>query len=242
MESSRLWRSIDRARSNLAAQSEIPLVRRFLARRVVAAEPAAGLAAVVPLLKTSDDAACRDLLTGAREALRGRKHIASPQSWAEAFAELVSRRDSEGDRGSTFPGARPRRAEGHRRAQADRAGSGDPAEERSRALAALVERRVPRLARDLQALTGDRALRGLALRSLAAYDDPATPEVILKHYGEYSSAEREDAIATLAARPGVGEVRCWSALGRGQISRRDVSVSIARQLQAFGDRGIERAT
>ena len=35
-----------------------------------------------------------------------------------------------------------------------------PAEQRSRALAALVERRVPGLASDLHALTADRALRG----------------------------------------------------------------------------------
>ena len=29
------------------------------------------------------------------------------------------------------------------------------------------------------------------------------------------------------------------SVGRGQIPRRDLSVSIARQLQAFGDRGID---
>ena len=77
----------------------------------------------------------------------------------------------------------------------------------------------------------------MVLRSLAAYDNPATPEIILRHYGEYSLIEREDAIATLAARPAWAKA-LLEALGRGQISRRDVSVSIARQLQAFGDRGI----
>ncbi len=91
-----------------------------------------------------------------------------------------------------------------------------PAPERSRMLAALVERHVPKLAADLQALTGDQALRGLALRSLAAYDDPATPEIILRRYGEYSPAEREDAIATLAARPAWAKA-LLGALGRGQI-------------------------
>ena len=75
------------------------------------------------------------------------------------------------------------------------------------------------------------------LRSLAAYDDAATPAAILNHYGEYSAIEREDAIATLSARPAWAKM-LLEALGRGQISRRDVGVSIARQLQAFGDRGI----
>ena len=93
-------------------------------------------------------------------------------------------------------------------------------------LAALVERHVPKLAADLQALIDDPALRGLALRSLAAYDDPATPEIILRHYGEYSPIEREDAIATLAARPGVGEgtargtrTRPDSPAGRERLDR-----------------------
>ena len=81
----------------------------------------------------------------------------------------------------------------------------NPAELRSRSLEALVERHVPRLATDLQALVEDPALRGLALRLLAAYDDPATPEVVLRHFKDFSAAEREDAIATLAARPGMGE-------------------------------------
>ena len=42
----------DRSRAvSLAAHSEIPIVRRFVARRVVSAEPAPGLAAVVSSLQ-----------------------------------------------------------------------------------------------------------------------------------------------------------------------------------------------
>src|SRR5262249_39495322 len=107
-----------------------------------------------------------------------------------------------------------------------------PAEQRSRVLASLVERRVPNLVTDLQSLTGDQTLRGLALRLLAAYDDPATPETVLRYYTDYSPEEREDAIATLAARPAWAKA-LLGAMARGVIPRRDMSVSIARQLQAF---------
>ena len=95
----------------------------------------------------------------------------------------------------------------------------------------------PASPRTFTALLDDRALRGLVLRSLAAYDDPATPEIILRHYGEFSESERDDAIATLAARPAWAQALLES-IGRGQIPAADVSVSIARQLQAFGDRRI----
>jgi putative membrane-bound dehydrogenase-like protein len=226
----------DRARAlNLAKSSEIPTVRRYVARRAVAAEPVAGLAAVVSMVKTSTDAVCLDILSGARDALRGRKHVAKPEGWAEAFTNLVSRKDLGVIEEALLLGldvGEPKAVGVLRRIALDPETQID---ERSRMLAALVERHVPKLASDLQALAGDKALRGLALRSLAAYDDPATPEIILRHFGDYSPAEREDAIATLAARP-AWALALLEALGRGQIRRRDVSVSIARQLQAFGDR------
>jgi putative membrane-bound dehydrogenase-like protein len=225
----------DRSRAvSLAAHSEIPIVRRLVARRVVAAEPVAGLAAVVSLFKTSTDAVCIDLLSGTREALRGRKRVVQPQGWAEAFVGLASRANLEVIESGLLLGLdldEPKAVAALKRiAQSDEV----PAEIRGRAIAALVERHVPNLAGDLQAMIGDRALRGLAIRSLAAYDDPTTPATILRHFGEYSLNEREDAIATLAARPAWAKV-LLEALGRGQILRRDVSVSIARQLQAFGD-------
>jgi len=231
--------AVDRLRAvNLAAQSEIPLVRRFLARRVVAAEPAPGLAAVVSLLKNSTDAVCSDLLTGARDGLRGVKHIVQPEGWTEAFAALVARKDLKVIEEALLLGldfGEPKAIAVLKRVTLNEE---MPVDERTRALGALVERRVPKLASDLHALTADRALRGLALRSLAAYDDPATPEVILKQYQMYSPIEREDAIATLASRAAWARA-LLDSVGRGQISRRDLSVSIARQLQAFGDRKID---
>ena len=227
--------TVDQKRSlSLAKLSENRIVRRYVARRAVSAEPVAGLAAVVALLKTSADAVCVDMLAGTREGLRGRKHVVKPEGWAETFAELVSRRNADVVEQTLLLGLdfdEPKAISVVRLLALDLEA---PVAERTRMLTALVERRAPKLAADLQALTTDPALRGLALRSLAAYDDAATPQTILRHYGEYSQSEREDAIATLAARPGWARA-LLDALGRGQIRRRDVSVAIARQLQAFGD-------
>ena len=96
---------------------------------------------------------------------------------------------------------------------------------RQRALAALVEPRVPGFVPDLRGLIDDPTLRGPVLRALAAYDDPATPEVILNHYPRFAEPERSDAIATLAARPSWA-LASLDAIERGRIPRHDLSVSV----------------
>ena len=77
-------------------------------------------------------------------------------------------------------------------------------------------------------------MRGPALRSLAAYDDPEVPAAILRQYGALTPAEKEDAVATLAARP-ASALALLDAIGAGAIPPRDVSVTVARQMSAFPD-------
>ena len=102
------------------------------------------------------------------------------------------------------------------------------------ALSALVERRLAGLVPDLHALLDDAAVRGPVLRALAAYDDPATPEILLSRYGSLPESDRNDAIATLASRPRWA-LLLLDAVENGRVRRRDLSIAIARQLQAFGD-------
>ena len=45
------------------------------------------------MLKTAEDSVCNDLLIGAHDALRGRKHVPRPEGWAAAFARLAARRN-----------------------------------------------------------------------------------------------------------------------------------------------------
>jgi putative membrane-bound dehydrogenase-like protein len=186
----------------LAAVCRVPIVRRYLARRIVSADAVAGQAALMPRLAQGDDPASQgDVLSGILDALRGRKVAPMPGAWPAAF-ERLSR--------SPDPGVRQRAIllslfyGGDLAVALAQAAVTDPAAEpawRRSALEALVERRVTRLAPWLQALLDDPALRGPALRALAAYDDPATPQVILRRYGALSEAERDDAVTTLASRP-----------------------------------------
>jgi putative membrane-bound dehydrogenase-like protein len=229
-----LVRADQRRAVALASGCQIPIVRRFVARRTVEADPTAGLAAVVSLLEAANDKACIDLLTGTHDALRGRKHIARPDGWPEALAGLLARPDATVVEQALLLALDlndPKAAAVLRDFVRDRE---TPLDIRHRALSALVERRVPGLVPDLHGLVDDSTLRGAVLRGLAAYDDPTTPEIILGRYAKYTESERTDAIATLAARP-AWALALLEAIERGRIPRRDLSVSFARQLLAFAD-------
>jgi putative heme-binding domain-containing protein len=227
--------SADRPRAvTWAAQCQIPLLRQFVARRVVSVDPPAGIAAIVTSLEKAGDTVRVDLLKGAHDALRGRKHVARPERWPAVFDRLLARPDPVLVEQSVLLALdleEPRAVTVLRQTLLDPA---SPADRRHRALAALVERQVPGLGPDLHALLDDPTLRGPAVRALAAYDDPATPRLLLDRYRAYSASERDDAIATLAARP-TWAMALLNAIERGQIPRRDMGVSVARQIQAFGD-------
>jgi putative membrane-bound dehydrogenase-like protein len=218
----------------LATESAIPIVRQYVARRTVEADPTSGLAAVVARVKGAGDKACLDLLLGAHEGLRGRKHVTRPEGWSDAFANLLARADLSVVEQTLLLAldlGEPKAVSVLQGVIRDR---DTPVDMRTRALSALVERREPGLKSDLQRLVDDPKFRGPILRALAAYDDPGTPDIIISHYTDYTPAERADAVASLAARA-PWALALFDAIERGRIPRRDLSLAIARQLQAHPD-------
>ena len=219
----------------LVSGAKIPLVRQHAARRVAElADTGAGIASLVKLAGNTNDALLRsDLLIGLTEALRGRKSAPMPEGWASAAPRLFA--------------AEP---EARERALSIALIYGDPAapallkttvgdasagvERRSRALQALVDRRVQGLASTARGLLEDPSMRGPALRALAAVDDPQTASVILSKYTILNDLEKADAVATMAARPSTS-LAMLDAVEAGAIPRRDVSTAVARQVAAFND-------
>ncbi len=114
-----------------------------------------------------------------------------------------------------------------------------PAAKRQAVIAALMEQRDPQTrAAAASSYWLDEGLRGAALRALAAYDDPKTPEVILSHYAKFSEADKRDAILTLSSRPDYA-LAMFDAMEQGKLPRSDVSAFVARQLA--GHEGSARA-
>src|SRR5205823_5441441 len=105
---------------------------------------------------------------------------------------------------------------------------------------ALLNALDPKLVPILFQLVSDPALAGAAIRGLAQYDDPATPEVILKAYATLGPAEKRDALATLAARPAYARALV-AAVKAKRISVGDVQAAIVRQLRSLRDPALDAA-
>jgi putative membrane-bound dehydrogenase-like protein len=227
----------DPARSvQIAKTTAIPLVRRFIARRLVdhAVATKGDLRLLVSGLVEVDDAARLDLFQGIQEGLRGAKSMAMPRGWPAIYRRLVQSSSAETREQSLVLalvfGDAQALSELRRRAVTPTA----PPAQRVAALDALIDRRVPDLAPVLLDLLADRNLRRTALRGLAAYADASTPKQVLARYADYSADEKQDAVLALATRKEYA-LTLLDAVVKKIVPRSDISAYAARQLYALGD-------
>jgi putative heme-binding domain-containing protein len=194
-----------------------------------------GLSALVRLLGQSDDPAVQaDVLRGTYDALNGRRKVAMPAEWPGVYRRLAVSPNAEVREKARLLAVLFNDHEAlaaMRRLARDSAAA--PAE-RLTALQALVSARNPDLVPLLKDLLTDNALRGAAVRGLAAYDDPATPQLLLEHYASFTDEEKADAVHTLASRPAYA-LALLAALERGRVPRRDLTAFTVRQMLALKD-------
>jgi putative heme-binding domain-containing protein len=89
----------------------------------------------------------------------------------------------------------------------------------------------------LQQLVAEPAMRGAALRGLAAYDDSKTPTIILAAFPSLRSEEKRDALHTLAARAGYAKA-LLAAVTAKKIAATDIPADIVRQLRSLHDKDL----
>ncbi len=209
----------------------------FLFAAVAPADPPNALKPLVRVLLATDDAAVqRDVLQGMIDALQGRR-LAAPDGWAQVQKKLAASANPEVREKTLLLSVMfgdPEATAALRKAAADP--NRDESARRT-ALQTLVEAKASELTPLLRDLLADRAMRGPALRALAAFNDPETPAIILNHYKDYSDAEKADAVATLASRPAYATA-LLDAMGRGDVPTRDLSAFTARQLLGFNDKAL----
>ncbi len=220
----------------LASATQIPLVRRHIARRVAAGTAnSEGLELLVQVLDSSADiAAQRDLMAGMLLGLEGTRTTKMPPTWPKVFAKLQldgneSLHEQALQLALIFDDPVAMRT---LRIQA--ADSRVKAAARNRAIEALVAKKANDFAPLLLELVRVPATQQAALRGLAEYEHPATVTTILAIYHSFDAIARQDALQTLASR------REWAmalmdAVESGQIPRVDLTAFTARQIQNLRD-------
>jgi putative heme-binding domain-containing protein len=231
---------VDPARAlALAAKAKLPLLA-FMVRRIgTSGKPEAIALLVDHLGRTDDSANQRTMLASINEALKGRRHVAMPAAWSATFAKLRASKDAEVRSQAlalavTF-GDPQAFAELRNLIASPEAGLA----RRQAALASLVAAKDPQLVPLLHKLIADQALRAAALRGLASYDDRATPAVILAAYGSFTSAEKRDALHTLAARHTYAKA-LFEAVASKKVAASDIAADVIRQLRNFHDPELDR--
>jgi putative membrane-bound dehydrogenase-like protein len=114
-----------------------------------------------------------------------------------------------------------------------------PIAARRAALDSLVSIKDAELPATLQALLRDASLRGPALRALAGYNDPKTPEALLAAYDGFDAAQKRDALNTLVSRPAFAQA-LLAAVADDKVSSKDLTADVIRQLRILKDAELQR--
>jgi putative membrane-bound dehydrogenase-like protein len=210
---------------DMAANSKIPMLAQFVARRAVDAN---AIETLVEALRR-EPATMASMLEGMRNGLEGRIDLMPPGNWPNLYTQLqranppvaaVARQVSQ-----QFGGI-----ESAREALATLKNQNAPAEQRQKALQILSGQQRPELARELPALLEEPALRMEAVRAVASYDSEELGRLLLKKYPDFDAAGKLEVVQTLASRPRYGWMLA-TALKENAISKREVPAHVARQLR-----------
>jgi putative heme-binding domain-containing protein len=203
----------------------------FIAPTLARAADPDPMASLVAVLKDTKDPQLQlDILRGISAALKGRRSVPMPQGWSAVETKLTASKNAEISTlaqtlGLTF---------GSQKALAAlRETALDAKKEinvRRAAVQSLFSVKDSGLPEILQKLLKTADLRSDALRGLAAYDDPNTASAILAVYPQLSTAEKKDALNTLASRAAFAKP-FLTAIEQNKVSSKDLTAEVVRQLR-----------
>jgi putative heme-binding domain-containing protein len=195
---------------------------------------------MVRMLAETDDAQLQlDILRGLSAGFRGQERLPMPAGWEQVETRLGG--SANGDV-RTLVQTLSLTFGSQGALKALRALAADPKAEagaRRNALDSLMASRDPDLRALLQRLVPDAAVRGVVLRQLAAFDDGATPGLILAEYGKLAAGEKRDALNTLVSRVNFAKP-LLAAVGAGTVPRTDLTAELVRQLRNLRNPDLEK--
>ncbi|HET6572396.1 MAG TPA: PVC-type heme-binding CxxCH protein [Fimbriiglobus sp.] len=225
----------------LVNKTAIGLVRTNIVRLFLMlpnTDPTKQLDQLMPVLAApGNEDARRGILTGILRALEDRRSVTPPKAWGELYPILDAAPYSKTHE---LTEAVALLFGDERAISAMRKRLSDPdatAESRQRVIERLAARKTPDLATNLRDLLTDPAVRGAAVRALAAYPDAETPAAVLKAYPSLTAAEKADAVQTLASRKAFA-TKLLDAIEKGTVPKADVTAFAARQIQALNNKKV----
>jgi putative heme-binding domain-containing protein len=223
--------------------TRIPQLREFSARLLAerGADDAVELLKAMVERSASEPAcgeAVLDVMRGVRTALKDARLATPPEGWGQVAGKLAKDERAEVRRGALVLSL----AFGDPSAQgAARAFVKDAAnlpDARREVFGAIIQSRPADLAGLLRGMLSDPVLGEMAIRGLAAANDPQTPSVLLERYAGMSHEAKRDVLATLASRP-VWAMALLKAIGEGKVPQADVGALTVRQLATLKDKAVD---
>lgn len=209
----------------LARQSKLKQITQFIARRLVDADQLPVLVEAVG----KGSAAQIGLLEGMRDGLQGQSNVAeTPANW-EAVSNSLSR-NAETKELALEISQQLGDATAINQYLVTLADKQADPERRRKALRGLATRKFPDLEGELPGLLKEPELRLEAIRAVAAYDNWRLGNQLLNEYPDFTAAEQQEALQTMASRSRYGR-QLTEALKDGRIKKAEVPAYVARQLR-----------
>ena len=222
--------------AKLAAGCQLPLTRKFIARRLgedIERNPAPLNVLLTQALNKPTDFQ-QDIVAGLSEALRGWSKAKKPAAWDALQSQVSKSTDSKlhnrvRDLSVLF-------GDGRALDEVKRVALDDKVElaQRQAALETLIANKPADLRQICERLLTVRFLNSVAIRGLAQFDDPAIGEKLTASYFRFHALERDAVLDTLTSRPTFAR-SLLKQMAAGEIPRRDVTPFYARRIRSFND-------
>jgi putative membrane-bound dehydrogenase-like protein len=225
----------------LAAGCELPLTRKFIARRVAedAEKAPTPLDDLITLTATKPAAFQSDILHGISDGLTGWRKARKPASWETLAGKAGTSGDAavrERVRDLSVLFGDGRALDEVKKVVFDQ---GADMNARKIALQTLIDNRPPDLRALCEQLLYVRFLNPVAARGLASFDDAAVGVLLAKSYRQFHPSERGQLLSVLVSRSAFAGA-LLDAVADGKISREDVSAFHARQIRGLNDAALNK--
>ncbi len=211
----------------LASRSRLSKVRRFIFRRLA---DAGEMKAFLEEVKQKDEGEVYPLLKQLDIVLKKRANVNMPASWPGVYGQLMDHPDPRVRNLARSIAVRFGDDTSYKRLRSILSDASRSTERRKQALEALIGGNDPKLPPILFNLLDEKALRAEALKGLAYYEHPETPDRILRHYDTYSSREKRIALDTLASRVSYANA-LLDAIENKTVPRTDLTALVVRQMK-----------